>query len=134
MAPERAGEAGAVGGEGQGQWEARAARLELPAGAFAPTPPCLEGLSHLQPSPHRAVSWVPRLLHSDAPSASGSALQHLWDEKDRKNGSGMELLWAQGHALAMSGCRDLQQLIAKLKWETCLDPSPEFPFSGSPFQ
>lgn len=97
-----------MGGEGQEQWELRVAWLELPVGALVPTPPCLEGLSRLQPSPHGAVSWVPRLLHSNAPSTSGSALQHLWDEKDRKDASGMELLWAQEHALAMSGCRDLQ--------------------------
>lgn len=77
---------------------------------------------------------MPRLLHSNTPSTSGSVLQHLWDEKDRKDGSGTEILWVQGHALAMSECRNLQQLIAKLKLEICLDPSLEFPFSGSPFQ
>lgn len=102
----------------QGQWELRVrcqehrelrfSWLDLPVGALVPTPLCLEGLSCLQRSPHGAVSWVSRLLHSNAPSTSGSALQHLWDEEDRKDGSGMELLWAQAHALAISGCRDLQ--------------------------
>lgn len=31
------------------------------------------------------------------------------DEQDREDGSAVGLLWAQGCALATSGCRDLQQ-------------------------
>lgn len=112
------GQRGTCWGLGEGRSTGNSAWLELPVGALIPTPSC-------QASP-------PGL--ANAPSTSGSALQHLWDEREGEDGSDMEQLWAQGRVLAMSGCRDLQQLIAKSKLETCLHPSPEFPFSGSPFQ
>lgn len=61
---------------GEGRSTGNSAWLELPVGALIPTPSC-------QASP-------PGL--ANAPSTSGSALQHLWDEREGEDGSDMEQL------------------------------------------